>query len=146
MRLPYILTAAAMTCFGFASVAAAASPSEIVRRHVESMKRAQLPRIMADYAQNTVVVTPKGLVAGQKPANAPGVYSGQAQARRVFATLTDPAHLPGIKAMETSIEPAGADGAILHWVQFKGQPQQASGKDVFIVRGDKIVFQAIIPD
>lgn len=146
MRLPYIFTAAAVTCLGLSSVAGAASPTQVVRRHVESMKRGQLPRIMADYSRNTVVVTPKGLVPGQRPADAPGVYSGQTQARRVFATLTDPAHLPGIRAMETRIEPAGVDGAILHWVQFKGRPQQASGKDVFIVRGDKIVFQAIILD
>jgi hypothetical protein len=146
MRFNYILSAAAMASLGFASIASAATPSQIVQRHVDSMKRGQLPAIMADYAASTVVVTPKGLVAGQAPADAPGVYSGQAQARRVFATLTDTTHLAGIKSMETKIEPAGTDGAILHWVQFKGQPQQASGKDVFIVRGDKIVFQAIIPD
>jgi hypothetical protein len=146
MRLPRTFAAAATIVVGLASAAGAATPSQIVQRHVDSMKRAQLPQIMADYAKDTVVVTPKGLVAGQTPADAPGVFSGQTQARRVFTTLTDATHLPGIKAMETSIEPAGADGAILHWVQFKGQPQQASGKDVFIVRGDKIVFQAIIPD
>ena len=65
---------------------------------------------------------------------------------RVFATLTDKDHHPGIKGMETSIEPAGPDSVILHWVQFKGTPQQVSGKDAFIVRKDKIVFQAIFVD
>lgn len=146
MRSFTTLTAAAMICCGLATAAGAATPVQIVQRHVDNMKLARLPQIMADYARDTVVVTPQGLVAGQTPANAPGVYSGQAAARRVFVTLTDPQHLPGVKGMETSIEPAGADGAILHWVQFKGQPQQVSGKDIFIVRGDKIVFQAIIPD
>jgi hypothetical protein len=131
---------------GLSTAVMAATPAEVVERHVASMKRGTLQPIMDDYSADTVVVTPKGLVANQTPADGPGVYSGQAAARRVFTTLTDAAHHPGIKAMETRVEPAGADSVILHWVQFKGQPQQASGKDVFVVRGGKIVFQAIILD
>jgi hypothetical protein len=146
MRFNRLAAAALVSSLGLATVAHAATPAEVVQRHVDSMKRGAIQPIMADYAADTVVVTPQGLVAGQAPANGPGVYSGQANARRVFATLTDAAHHPGIKAMETRIEPAGPDGAILHWVQFKGQPQQVSGKDVFIVRADKIVFQAIFVD
>ncbi len=141
-----LFAAAMVLSLGAATAAHAATPAEVVQRHVESMKRGELAPIMADYAADTVVVTPEGLVQGQMPAKGPGVYSGQREARRVFTTLTDPGHHPGIKAMETRIEAAGPDGAILHWVQFRGQPQQVSGKDVFIVRRDKIVFQAIFVD
>jgi len=141
-----LAAAAAVMTLGLAGAAHAATPAQVVARHVASMKVGALPAIMNDYSADTVVVTPEGLVAGQTPAKGPGIYSGQARARRVFATLTDKDHHPGIKAMETRIEPAGPDSAILHWVQFKGQPQQVSGKDVFIVRGDKIVFQAIFVD
>ncbi|BDD68765.1 hypothetical protein Sj15T_37860 [Sphingobium sp. TA15] len=142
-RLPF---AAALLGLSLAGAAQAATPAEVVARHVESMKLGKLQPIMDDYSADTVVVTPQGLVADQAPARGPGIYSGQAQARRVFATLTDKDHHPGIKAMETTIEPAGPDSVILHWVQFKGQPQQVSGKDAFIVRDDKIVFQAIFVD
>lgn len=145
MKLRLATAAVAMT-LGLAGTAIAATPAEVVARHVESMKVGKLQPIMDDYSADTVVVTPEGLVAGQMPAKGPGIYSGQAQAQRVFATLTDKDHHAGIKAMETTIEPAGPDSAILHWVQFKGQPQQVSGKDVFIVRKDKIVFQAIFVD
>ncbi|MEA3387918.1 hypothetical protein [Sphingobium sp. CCH11-B1] len=129
-----------------ASAAHAATPTEVVARHVESMKVGKLQPIMDDYSADTVVVTPEGLVAGQTPAKGPGVYSGQARASRVFATLTDKDHHAGIKAMETRIEPVGPDSVILHWVQNKGQPSQVSGKDVFIVRNDKIEFQTIMVD
>jgi len=139
-------TAAALIAFGLAAGAFAATPSQIVARHVANMKIGKLQPIMADYSADTVVVTPEGLVAGQHPAKGPGIYSGQAQARRVFATLTDKGHHPGIKAMETRIEPSGPDSVILHWVQFKGRPQQVSGKDAFVVRNNKIVFQAIFVD
>ena len=54
--------------------------------------------------------------ANQKPAKGPGIYSGRGQAQRVFATLTDKDHHPGIKGMETTIEPVGPDSAILYWV------------------------------
>jgi hypothetical protein len=131
---------------GLATAVFAASPVQVVQRHVDSMKIGKLQPIMNDYAANTVVITPKGLVTGQLPADGPGVFSGQTEARRVFATLTDAGHHPGVKSMVTTIEPTGPDGAILHWTQFKGQKQQVSGKDVFIVRGDRIVFQAIFPD
>jgi len=140
------LTAAAVFSLGIAASAFAATPAQVVARHVASMKVGKLKPIMDDYATNTVVVTPEGLVANQMPAKGPGIYSGHAQAQRVFATLTDKDHHPGIVGMETRIEPAGPDSAILHWVQFKGTPQQVSGKDAFIVRNDKIVFQAIILD
>jgi ketosteroid isomerase-like protein len=110
------------------------------------MKKGDLPAIMSDYATDAVVITPAGLVPGHHPSGNPGVFSGAADARRVFATLTDKGHHPGVRTMETRIEPAGADIALLHWVQFKGTPQQVSGKDVFVVRGNKIAYQAILLD
>lgn len=137
---------AGIMSLSLAASASAATPAEIVARHVANMKVGKLQPIMDDYAVDTVVVTPEGLVANQKPAKGPGIYSGRAQAQRVFTTLTDKDHHGGIKAMETVIEPAGPDSVILHWVQYKGQPQQVSGKDAFIVRKDKIVFQAIFVD
>jgi hypothetical protein len=99
---------------------------------------------MADYAANTVVIAPPGLVAGQS-AREVGVFVG-ASARRVFATLTDKDHHPGVRTMQTSIAPGGPDIARLRWVQFKGTRQQVSGEDIFVVRGGKITYQAILVD
>ena len=123
-----------------------ASPSQVVEQHVEAMKTGDLTAIMSDYADDAVVIAPEGLVQDQTPATGPGVFSGAEDAKRVFATLTAPGNLDGIKGMETRVEPKGDDVAFLYWTQFKGQPNEVSGRDVFVVRNSKIVFQDIIPD
>lgn len=138
--------ASIVASFCLASAAYAASPSEVVQRHVDSMKTGDIKLIMDDYSADTVVIAPQGLVADQKPADGPGVFSGAANAQRVFSTITAKPNLPGVQAMETRIEPVGTDGALLYWVQNKGKPNQVAGKDVFIVRNDKIVYQAILVD
>jgi hypothetical protein len=122
------------------------SPADVVEQHVKSMKTGDLDAIMRDYADDAVVIAPEGLVKDQTPAKGPGVFSGAADARRVFATLTAPDNLGAIKRMETRVEPKGNDIAFLYWTQFKGQPNQVTGRDVFVVRNSKIVFQDIIPD
>ena len=139
-----LIAAAFALCLG--GTAFAATPSQVVAHHVAMMKKGDLPAIMSDYAANTLVISPPGLVAGQHPAKGPGIFSGLGNARKVFATLTDKDHHPGVRTMETRIEPAGADIALLYWVQFKGTPQQVSGEDVFVVRGGKIAYQAILVD
>jgi ketosteroid isomerase-like protein len=131
---------------GGAAAASAATPAQVVAHHVAVMKKGDLPAIMSDYAADAIVISPPGLVAGQQPAKGPGIFSGSASARRVFATLTDKTHHPGVVGMETRIEPVGNDVALLHWVQFKGTAQQVSGEDVFVVRHDKITYQAILVD
>jgi len=125
---------------------AAATPVEVVQHHVDVMKAGDLDAIMSDYADNTVVITPTGLVADQNPPTGPGVYSGLAEARRVFSTLTNKDNIEAVKSMVTTIEPHGDDVAFLHWTQFKDTPKQVSGQDVFVVRDGKVVFQDIIPD
>jgi len=129
---------------GGVSATCAATPSQVVEHHVAVMKKGDLAAIMGDYAANTVVIAPPGLVRGQSPKGV-GVFVG-GDARRVFATLTDKDHHPGVRTMETSVSPGGPDVARLKWVQFKGTPQQVSGEDIFVVRGGKITYQAILPD
>jgi ketosteroid isomerase-like protein len=126
--------------------AADRTPEQVVKDHVASMKTGNVDAVMRDYAPNTVVITPPGLVPTQKPATGPGVYSGVANARKVFVVLTGKGSIDGIRAMETTVEPLGGDVALLHWVQFRGTPKQVSGTDVFVVRGGKVVVQDIIVD
>jgi ketosteroid isomerase-like protein len=143
-----ILTLAAGLSLLCATAAQAAdrTPEQVVKDHVVSMKTANVDAVMADYAADTVVITPPGLVPSQVPATGPGVYSGIANARKVFVVLTGAGSIAGIRAMETTVEPLGGDVALLHWVQFKGTPQQVSGTDVFVVRHGKVVVQDIIVD
>ncbi len=125
---------------------AARTPAEVVEHHVGAMKTGDVSAIMSDYADNTVVIAPAGLVPDQNPPTGPGVYSGKNEATRVFTTLTNKDNIEAVKSMVTTIEPRGNDVAFLHWMQLAGTPQQVSGQDIFVVRDNKIVFQDIIPD
>jgi ketosteroid isomerase-like protein len=143
----WVKLAAGLSLFWAVSATAAdRTPEQVVKDHVASMKTADVDAVMRDYAPDTVVITPPGLVPTQQPATGPGVYSGIANARKVFVVLTGAGSIAGIRAMETTVEPLGGDVALLHWVQFRGTPQQVSGTDVFVVRGGKVVVQDIIVD
>ena len=118
---------------------AAAADYTVLDRHVANMKAGNLEGVLSDYAPDAVVVTPPGL------ANASGVFVG-ADARKLFSVLTDKDHVRGNRTMETRYESAGPDTTLMHWVQFKGTPEEVSGHDVFVVRGGKVVFQSVTVD
>jgi len=118
---------------------AAAADTKILDHHVANMKAGNLEGVLSDYAPDAVVVTPPGL------ANASGVFVG-ADTRKLFSVLTDKDHVPGNKTMQSRYESAGPDTTLMYWVQFKGTPKEVSGHDVFVVRGGKVVFQAVIVD
>lgn len=143
----WVKLAAGVSLFwAVAAQAADRTPAQVVKDHVASMKTANVDAVMRDYAADTVVITPPGLVPSQQPVKGPGVYSGIANARKVFVVLTGKGSIDGIRAMETTVEPLGGDVALLHWVQFRGTPKQVSGTDVFVVRHGKVAVQDIIVD
>jgi RNase H-fold protein (predicted Holliday junction resolvase) len=111
--------------------------STLLDHHVANMKSGSLNGVMADYAADAVVVTPAGMVSRT------GVFTGR-DVRKLFAVLTDKDHVPGNKTMQTRYETVSPDTTIMHWVQFKGTRQEVSGYDVFVVRGGKVAFQAVI--
>jgi hypothetical protein len=118
---------------------ASAADTKVLDHHVANMKTGNLEGVLSDYAPDAVVVTPPGL------ANASGVFVG-ADTRKLFSVLTDKDHVPGNKTMQTRYESAGPDTSLMYWVQFKGTAKEVSGHDVFVVRGGKVVFQAVIVD
>ena len=111
--------------------------SMVLDHHVANMKSGNLDGVLVDYAPDAVVVTPAGMVSPS------GVFTGK-DVRKLFAVLTDKAHLPGNKTMQTRYQGISPDTSVMHWVQFKGGKQEVSGYDVFVVRGGKIAFQAVI--
>jgi ketosteroid isomerase-like protein len=122
------------------------SAASVVEHHVAAMKSGDLNAVMSDYADDTVVITPQGLVADQTPAQGPGVYSGLGNARKVFATLTKTDNMGAVKSMKSRIVERGNDVALLYWTQLAGTPKEVSGHDVFVVKNNKVVFQDIVPD
>ena len=128
------------------SVFADASSQAVLDRHVAAMKAGNLNAVMADYADNTLVIAPHGIAPGQTNVAGNDVFSGKANARKLFAVLTDKDHVPGAKAMTVSYEQRGNDVTLMHWVQFKVKPEQVSGTDTWIIRGGKVIAQIVAVD
>ena len=137
-----IVLAAALTLTATAAFAAA-TPAQVVAHHVDVIKKGDLEAVMADYADDAVVVTPPGLMPSVPKAQ-PGTFVGKNEVRKVFVLLTDKNHLPDVQSMVADIESRGDGVAILHWVQHKGQPNQVAGEDVFLIRNGKVIFQDLL--
>jgi hypothetical protein len=39
----------------------------------------------------------------------------------------------------------GPGVVVMQWTQFQGTPKEIDGRDVFVIRGAKIVFQSVEP-
>ena len=141
-----LVLAAAILSLSAAATFAADSAQAVLDRHVAAMKAGNLNAVMADYADNTLVIAPHGIAPGQTNVAGNDVFSGKANARKLFAVLTDKDHNPGAKAMTVSYEQRGNDVTLMHWVQFKGKPEQVSGTDTWIIRGGKVIAQIVAVD
>jgi hypothetical protein len=130
MLLALMGTASAMT------PARADAVTQVMDHHVANMKSGNTEGVLSDYAPDAVVVAPPALAGNG------GVFVGK-DTRKLFSVLTDKDHVPGNKTMKTRYDSVAPDTAIMHWVQFQGTAQEASGYDVFVVRGGKIVFQTV---
>ena len=119
--------------------AATAAGNKVLDHHVTHMKTGNLEEVLADYAPDAVIVTPAGMISPN------GVFIGK-DARKLFSVLTSKDNLPGNKTMQVTYESLSPDTTLMRWLQFKGTPKQVSGYDVFVIRGNKIVFQSVTVD
>ena len=141
-----LVLAAAILSLSAATAFAADSAQTVLDRHVAAMKAGNLDAVMADYADNTLVIAPHGIAPGQTNVAGNDVFSGKANARKLFAVLTDKDHTAGSRAMTVTYESRGNDVTLMHWVQFKGKPNQVSGTDTWIIRGGKVIAQFVAVD
>jgi len=138
MRLPVLAT---LTLTIWTAIAAAAdAPSQVMSRHLQAVKAGNVDAVMADYASDAVLVAPRDMVTPS------GVFAGRNEVRKFFVWLADPARLPGVRSLVGDNDMIAPDVVVLRWTQFKDTPQQFSGRDLFVIRKGKIVFQTINPD
>jgi len=140
--------AIAAVLFSFTATAAIAadSPQAVLDHHVKAMTAGDLEAVMADYADDALLVAPHGIAPGQTNVSGNDVFSGKANIRKFFAVLTDKGHNSAFHQMTATFESRGNDVMLMHWVQFGGQPQQVSGTDTWIIRGGKVVAQIVAVD
>ncbi len=111
-----------------------------IARHVKTVKAADVDGVMADYADDAILVSPPGLVT---PA---GTFVGKNKVREFFVWLATPAVLPGAQSMVTTNEVVGLNTMLFRWTQFPGTPKEVKGYDIFVFRDGKIIFQTTAPN
>lgn len=127
-----------------AAAVAAAPTSEAdmnaaIERHVTNVKAANVDGVMADYADDAILVSPPGLV------NPVGTFVGKEHVREFFTWLATPDVLPGAQSMVVTHEVVGPNTVLFHWTQFPGTTKEVKGTDVFVFRNGKIIFQTTGP-
>jgi hypothetical protein len=129
-----------------AAAAPAAAPMSfadmevVIARHVETVKAANLEGVMADYADDAILVGPPG-IAG----NPQGTFVGKEKVREFFVWLATPEVLPAAQSMVTTNELVGDNTVLFRWTQFPGTPQEVKGYDIFVFENGKIIFQTTAP-
>lgn len=130
-----------------ADTAAAPAPDTaevILDRHVAAMKAGDLGAVMADYADNALVIAPHGIVPGEASVAGVNVFDGKDNISKLFAVLTNKDNAAGMASMTTTYEFKGSDVSLMHWAQFPGTPQEVSGTDVWVIRGGKVLSQTVL--
>jgi hypothetical protein len=129
---------------GMAFLHAADDAKTLAQRHVDVIRTGDVTKLVADYADDAVALTPPGLFSS-RPATEEGIASGKAEITKLFELLCGPKYFTAVKGMDARIEKVSDTIAILHWTQFKGTPQQISGMDVFVTKNGKITTQWLGP-
>ncbi len=133
-----------MAMAGVVSLHAADDARTLAQRHVDVIRNGDVDKLVADYADDAVALTPPGLLSS-RPASEEGIASGKTEIHKLFELLCGPKYFTAVKGMDARIEKVSDTIAILHWIQFKGTPQQLSGMDVFVTKNGKIITQWLGP-
>jgi ketosteroid isomerase-like protein len=127
-------------------VQAADTPKQIVQRHVDTIRKGDVNAVMADFADDAVLVAAPGIFPVGRPASEATATVGKKNIRKFYEMLVDKGHFPAVKSMDPRIEQLSDEVAILHWTQFRGTPQEVTGMDIFVVRNGKVVIQSLYVD
>ena len=133
-----------MAVVSAAALYAADDAQTLVQRHVDVIRTGNVDKLVADYADDAVVLTPPGLFSS-RPATEEGIGQGKAEIKKLFELLCGPKYFTAVKGMDAHVEKVSDTIAVLHWTQFKGTPQQISGMDVFVTKNGKITTQWLGP-
>jgi len=120
------------------------SAKVILDRHEATMKAGDLEGVMADYADNAVLVAPAGVVPGEPNVGGSNVFVGKENVRKFFAVLTNAENNPAVKSMAATYDIRDDGTALMHWAQWPGTEKEVSGTDVWIIRGGKIISQVVL--
>lgn len=105
------------------------TPEEVVARHIVMFTDHDWDAVLEDYADDAVFIGPNAPIEGKK------------DLREFFKSLDR--QNPPLTFKETPVKTAG-DIAAIDWVMNSGTPGALRGRDIFVIRAGKIVFQGTI--
>jgi ketosteroid isomerase-like protein len=136
-----------------AATPAAATPTNtgdsaevVLNRHVAAMKASDLAAVMADYADDAVVIAPNGIAPGEPNVAGFNVFVGKDNITKLFTVLAGKGNAEAMGSMTTTYENKGSDVTLMRWVQFEGTPKKVSGTDVWVIRNGKVISQTVLVD
>lgn len=126
--VPLLIAAAPFVAWGASPPPG--SPEQIVAHHMDAAAKGDVDGIVADYADNAVVISPAGKTRGK------------ADIRKMFAGIFGGP--PGSRApMDIKQQFYTRDIGYIAWVQNAGKPEELHGSDTFVIRKGKIVAQTV---
>lgn len=120
------------------------SAQVILDRHEQTIKAGDLDGVMADYADDAVLVAPAGVVAGEPDVGGMNVFFGKENIRKFFTVLTGAESLPAVQSMDATYDIREDGSAIMRWTQWPGTEKALSGTDVWVIRDGKIISQVVL--
>ncbi len=102
------------------------TPEEILTAHVLAVTEGDMPRVLKDYSDDAVLLTPQGALLGHE-----GVESFYAQAL---------AMLPGLQLSATSVV-SGGNALLVNWTASSSTGSISDGVDTFVFADDSIKVQ-----
>ena len=139
-----MISAAILLTLAAAPAFAQDSTKTVLDRHEKTIKAGDLNGVMADYADNAVLVAPAGIVKGEKDVVGTNVFDGKANIRKFFSVLTNKENNPAVKSMKVSYEFKSSDVVVMKWAQFPGTAKEVAGTDIWVIRGGKIISQVVL--
>jgi limonene-1,2-epoxide hydrolase len=106
----------------------ASTPQEVFQRHVAALSAGDLDALVADYTDDTLVLTPTG------------EYRGRAAVRELFAGMLQA--LPEV-VLEAQVTAFAADALLLHWTADSTLNHIPDGVDTFVFEDGAIRLQTI---
>jgi uncharacterized protein (TIGR02246 family) len=103
----------------------------VVHRHIEAWRRGDVAGLLADYAEDAVMLSA-----------AAGALSGKDAIAAMYAPVFEGLFPPADTVLELTAEVFAADFALVHWTATTSKVRTVGGFDTFLVRDGKIVAQS----
>lgn len=103
----------------------------VVRRHLEAWRHGDVPALLADYAEDAVMLSAMA-----------GAITGKAAIAAMYAPVFEGLFPPADTKLEVTAEIIAGDHALVHWTATTSAVRTVGGFDSFLLSDGRIVAQS----